>query len=197
MNIKLFEKVKLWAENKFETNSIPGVIGIRGFDENFISNDDKLNDFNDTLFVTLDNKIIPFNYTADPGSPYILKPINPNGTARIEEGSYKVLSDFNNKKITHFGHPAFRIFDPVFRQDFNKNGSWDLDEKIKRAGLEIGIDFHWKSPGGKVGWSSAGCQVINSPRDGKEWIEFYILLSKFKSWNYILLDQSTVKNIIG
>ncbi|TGK78316.1 hypothetical protein EHQ24_17325 [Leptospira noumeaensis] len=181
------------------------LFGVRGYsviDGSMVKNDDKIDEYNDLIFL-LGTNSIPRYYiaTMDPGLTWLRKAMNPLGTARLKEGLYKY------KIGIHRGHPALTQYASVTVLRYKEHTgdqpwiSWK-DEKpsIFQTGW-FGIDIHAKGGNtAKVGVTSAGCSVIDSTWEGTVWKEFFSLLKSASHvqnfYYYAVLDQATVEKLI-
>lgn len=115
-----------------------------------------------------------FPATTEPGKPFMLKPINPKGTAILVEGqyhSYKI--DKHNGKYDAL---CQRLSTVEVWRDNNKDLNYDF--KVKEKGM-FGINIHRASKWAILRWidsNSAGCQVIQSPKHFED---------LFMSWAYV------------
>ena len=110
-----------------------------------------------------------FQATTLPGTPSLLKPMNPKGSAILKPGQYRY------KKGKHKGKYEALVqadYVTVYR-DNNKNLVYDIDHRTEESGM-FGINIHKASLGAKlVGPESYGCQVIKEGFD-----EFMELINK-------------------
>ena len=100
--------------------------------------------------------------TTDPGSPYLIKPINTAGCAILAPGQYA-----SYKIAKHRGKydALCQVNGPVtvYRDD-NKDNLLDMAESSKQTGM-FGINIHMRSgESDSVGGASAGCQVFRYER---------------------------------
>lgn len=126
--------------------------------------------------------------TTLPGVPWLLNPVNKNGTAIMVPGQYPkayVLS-------TYKGYKALKQLAPIrVYRDVNR----DSKVTIVPGNIEIGvfgIHIHkagWWSK--LVGTSSAGCQVFQRADDFNEFISLCEQAAKFwgEYFTYTLIDE--------
>ncbi len=183
------------------------IFGVRGYsiqNENLIKNEDKINSYNDSLFVVKKtNKLECHSYpcTMDPGMTWLRKAMNPLGTARMEEGLYKYQIGI------HRGHSALvqasRVV--VRRYQEHKDGTpWISWEEEKPSIIQTGwfaIDIHAKTTvSEEVNVASAGCTVVDSVWEGAVWKDFFGLIQSAKNtqsfYYYCVLDQKTADQIV-
>lgn len=125
----------------------------------------RVNHFDDTIHIYYEeqarwvHKIYPG--TTLPGTPSLLKPSNPKGTAILKPGQY-----FYKKGLHKGKYEALVQASPVIvYRDNNKNLLYDTDTRTEEAGY-FGINIHKASWGAKlVGPDSYGCQVIREGYD--------------------------------
>jgi len=105
--------------------------------------------------------------TTEPGTPWLLNPMNPKGTAILVPGQYVDAYRLGIYK----DYLALKQIGPlrVYR-DNNRDGQEDQDSDTIEEGL-FGIHIHkagiWSQ---LVGVSSAGCQVFQRSADFKDFI---------------------------
>lgn len=104
--------------------------------------------------------------TTRPGIPWLLKPMNPNGTAILVPGQYVEAYSLG----LHKGKKALIQVEKVkvYRDD-NRDSTWDENKDSIEEGY-FGINIHRPGFMSKtVGLNSAGCQVFE---DGYDFDEF-------------------------
>lgn len=168
------------------------IIGIRN--ENA-----KPNFFDDTICVLfkdeyLDDTLLTFSCTTDPGLFWLEHPITVEGCAIMKEGNYKDVYKIG----LHKGYKALvQIGNIHYVRDNNKDGVLDFDKGKDFFGVFATNIHHAAMPENSViveKWS-AGCQVIN-----KGWNEFIELCDKSKLitgrnlFSYTLINLKDVKN---
>ena len=139
-----------------------------------------------------------FTCTTNPGTPNMLKPVNPKGAGIIVEGQYK---DVYIKGL-HKGKPALVQFGTfkVYR-DKNKDSILDYDpltiENAKNTGFNIHHASEWKISE-IIGLYSAGCQVHKNVNHFKE-VFMYLINSSinegFKFFDYTLITEEQYEDI--
>lgn len=186
------QKIKKYIKDKYKLNFSSWVIvGIRGydFDKTWTRNNDEIDQFNDVLLIIKNAEVKSYRATLDPGLHWILKPIQGVlGAARIEEGCYTY------QRGKHKGHDAFIQAGKVtIRRDKNKDKQW-TEEPEKGF---FGIHIHARFSSGKVGTNSAGCTVLDSLWDQKDWKEFQTLLysSSQTIFPYVVINQETMDGL--
>tara|TARA_B100000902_G_C27223201_1_gene870776 strand:+ start:649 stop:1263 length:615 start_codon:yes stop_codon:yes gene_type:complete len=137
-----------------------------------------------------------YKATTDPGSHWEKNLLNKDGVAILKPGQYRG----SHKVGLHQGkYEALRQQKPVqvYRDD-NKDGKYDLLEENVQEGI-FGINIHRATAktGGtstRVDKWSAGCQVIASNKDFKEFME---ICNKAKdvwgnSFTYTLIESNDI-----
>lgn len=169
------------------------LVGVRGYvpkDGSLVRVNEKVDVFDDSISVLRATskgvRVESFKATIDPGLPYILKPMSGViGAGRKEEGHYQY------KHGLHKGIPALVQSSKVrARRDLNKDGIWHELEPVQEGFFAMNI--HPKLANSKnVSVNSAGCTVIDSMKDGKEWLDFYSLTTEKQVIDYFILNQGT------
>ena len=150
----------------FKTFSRPfelNIVGIR-------SNSTKPNSFDDTLniyYKTSDGKwqFHQFAATTDPGTYWLLNPMNPQGTAIVKHGQY-----INSHRIgMHRGKYLALVQQRPLTiiRDYDRNATLDFMNGKEETGI-FGINIHHASVNGTtrtVDKYSAGCQVFANIND--------------------------------
>ena len=150
----------------FKTFSRPfelNIVGIR-------SNSTKPNSFDDTLniyYKTSDGKwqFHQFAATTDPGTYWLLNPMNPQGTAIVKHGQY-----INSHRIgMHRGKYLALVQQRPLTiiRDYDRNATLDFMNGKEETGI-YGINIHHASVNGTtrtVDKYSAGCQVFANIND--------------------------------
>jgi hypothetical protein len=121
------------------------------------------NAFNDELCVIYKTGGVwtsdSFEVTTDPGTPYLLKPINVAGAAVIAPGQYRGAYRIAKHRgqydaLCQVGGPV-----DVYRDD-NRDNNLDLDPTTIQRGM-FGISIHKRAGNGDaVNGASAGCTVF-------------------------------------
>lgn len=151
------------------------------------------NKFNDLLVVFYkDTKgtwiINQYKLTTDPGSYWLLNPLNVEGTFIMLEGQY-----IDSHTIgLHKGYPALVQCGKLKGyRDKDKDNVLDLDPNaIKEIGLS-GVNIHHAGEDSvQVDKWSAGCQVLAKMKD---WIKFFMTVTTFKKvqskFTYTLINE--------
>lgn len=150
----------------FKTFSRPfelNIVGIR-------SNSTKPNSFDDTLniyYKTSDGKwqFHQFAATTDPGTYWLMNPMNPQGTAIVKHGQY-----INSHRIgLHRGKYLALVQQRplIVIRDYDRNATLDFINGKEETGI-FGINIHHASLNGTtkiVEKYSAGCQVFANIND--------------------------------
>ncbi len=130
--------------------------------------------------------------TTDPSAKYLLKPLSSawrkGGTAILKPGQYRGAYAIGK----HGRYDALvQIHKVTVYRDKNKDTILDASGKEHRGYYGINIHrAHWKDVLQEVGAYSAGCQVIQDPRD---FVKFMRIVKGFRSrhgnrFTYTLLD---------
>lgn len=133
-----------------------------------------------------------FEATTDPGSPYLLKPINNAGAAILAFGQYRGAY----KIAKHRGKydALCQVAGPVtvYRDD-NRDNILDLDESSKQTGY-FGINIHKRDGSSDtVNGASAGCQVFRYERAFNRFMELcrlQVSTRGFETFTYTLIDEN-------
>ena len=152
------------------------------------------NSFDDRLCVTYKVNGMwvtePFEITTDPGSPYLLKPINDYGCAVLCPGQYRGAYSIGKHRGQYLALVQTSKV-KVFR-DNNRDNVLDMNPESTQEGY-FGINIHKRSgEADSVNGASAGCQVF---RYEKEFDRFMYLAGKqvsergFKTFTYTLLEE--------
>lgn len=152
------------------------------------------NAFDDRLCVTykLNDMWITetFEVTTDPGSPYLLKPINNYGCAVLCPGQWRGCYSIGKHRGQYLALvQSGRV--KVYR-DNNRDNILDMDPETIQDGY-FGINIHKRSgESDSVNGASAGCQVF---RYAKEFDRMMYLAGKqvsergWKTFTYTLLEE--------
>ncbi|TGN14061.1 hypothetical protein [Leptospira ilyithenensis] len=184
------------------------IFGVRGYTVQngvLVKNNDKINLYNDSLFLfrnTDQPEYHSYQCTMDPGMTWLRKAMNPLGTARLKEGLYKY------KTGIHRGHPALNQASQVTVRRYKEhanNAPWVSWEEEKPSLFQtgwFGIDIHAKSTTSEeVNAASAGCTVIDSIWGGAIWKDFFGLIQSVKNtqnhYYYIVLDSNTADSLVS
>lgn len=167
------------------------IIGIR-------NDNSKPNSFDDLLCVLFkdeygDETLLSFSCTTDPGTFWLMHPLNIKGCAIMKEGYYQDVYKIG----LHKGYKALEQIGKIrFVRDNDKDDELDFNGKEEIFEVIKANIHHASMPENsvKVDKWSAGCQVIN-----KGWNEFIALceksqnLTKQKYFSYTLLNLRDFK----
>lgn len=139
------------------------IIGVR-------SKNREANLFDDQLHIAYRDKELRMHHyifpcTTDPGTNHLFAPLSSKGTAILVPGQYRGVWGLG----LHQGkYRALVQIKPVkVYRDANKNNILDFDESTIEEGV-FGINLHrasqWSNLN-EVGLYSAGCQVVQNPKD--------------------------------
>ncbi len=140
------------------------IVYVEGMNDDGTLNEDRFNEWNDRRFViriAAKGKIevvVNDQATTEPGAYYTMKPMNPNGAARMAFGQYKAWA-----VGLHQGKQPALVQRELLRvhRDFNKDGKRNPTDPID-IGKSFGVNQHTtskiKTPD-FVGQYSAGCLV--------------------------------------
>lgn len=161
ITLKLDAFISLMEEKRYQIH-MDGRLNIVGFRNKF----GRTNCFDDTIAVYTKTdgwKASYFSATTLPGSPYLLKPVHPEGAALLVPAQYENTYSIGK----HRGrYDALVQTGPVsVYRDNDRNNVYDMKERTIQRGM-FGINIHRASFGAKfVGVDSAGCQVIQKADD--------------------------------
>lgn len=171
------------------------IVGIRSAQTLANKFDDELHVF----FKDMKNRWLHTSYpiTTDPGTYWLLHPIQVDGTAILKEGQYK---DAYHIGLHRGQYVALVEAKPVtVIRDYDRNAVLDFFNGKETTGY-YGINIHHASQNGKTGnvdkWS-AGCQVFQNIADFEQ---FMRLCNKHRniygnSFTYTLIDTRAVKRM--
>jgi hypothetical protein len=142
------------------------IVYIEGMDLDGATNDDAPNEFNDARFALritpsgLPDIVDAWDATTEPGTYYtVIKPLDPNGAARIAFGQYKAWSVGIHNANKRSAHEALKQTAAIkvhrdLNQDFGRSGEPPVE------GL-FGINQHhgFDMKKSDIGRASAGCLV--------------------------------------
>jgi hypothetical protein len=183
-----------WKTRPFELN----IIGVRK--DSATSNVTEPNSFDDSLWVIYtDDKgkevSMLYQVTTDPGTYYLLNPMQPDGTAILAPGSYPVyeigLHQGKYKALVQRGPVT------VYR-DNNKDNNLDLDPRTTKRGV-FGINIHKAGVSTiKVDKWSAGCTVFAKEADFNNFMKLCDKHSKLygNKFTYNLLEYNDLNSFI-
>lgn len=125
--------------------------------------------------------------TTRPGTPWLLKPMNPKGAAIMVPGQYRSAYQLGNFR----GYTALKQVRPVkvFR-DGDQDHLWDSDQTTIETGL-FGLHIHRAGFYSRsIGLWSAGCQVIEKKQDFDSFISLCQLGQRYwgTAFTYTLLE---------
>ena len=104
-------------------------------------------------------KVEYWEATTDPGSPYLVKPINAAGAAIIAPGQYRSCYKIAKHRGKYDALCQVNGAVTVYRDD-NRDNILDFDEDSKQTGM-FGINIHRRDgTSDTVNGASAGCQVF-------------------------------------
>jgi hypothetical protein len=104
-------------------------------------------------------KVEYWEATTDPGSPYLIKPINSAGAAIISPGQYRSCYKIAKHRGKYDAICQVNGAVTVYRDD-NRDNILDFDESSKQTGM-FGINIHKRDgDSDTVNGASAGCQVF-------------------------------------
>ena len=152
------------------------------------------NAFDDRLCVTYKNNNMwvteTFEVTTDPGSPYLIKPINNYGCAILVPGQYRgcySIGKHRGQYLALVQSGKVKVF-----RDNDRDNILDMDPETVQNGY-FGINIHKRSgESDTVNGASAGCQVF---RYESEFDRFMTLCQRqvsvrgFKTFTYTLLEE--------
>lgn len=139
------------------------LLGIRGYHTPAFPN--PINDmYDDAIVRVIGDEIKIFQASVDPGSYYMLHPVNPQGCARLKCGLWQY------KLGEHHNHPALVQADEVVVDRIDKEG-----KRLCEDHGYFGINIHSGGAEYLVGRYSAGCQIIKTPEVWKDkWQDFFL-----------------------
>jgi len=191
------KRYKLMHRGNYNLN----IVGVR-------AENSKSNDFDDSIvvFYKENGKWTSKCYaaTTDPGKPWLLSPMDPNGTLILVPGQY--LSAFavgiHGRTWKSGGYTALEQVRPMrYVRDNNKDAVLDFDLYRDRSQFSIhGFTSNPKSNIHRasknviarfVETNSAGCQVIQRPGDFDEFIDLCQMSATIygNSFTYTLLEE--------
>lgn len=139
-----------------------------------------------------------FTCTTNPGTPNMLKPVNPKGAGIIVAGQYKdvYIKGLHKGKeaLVQFG--TFKVY-----RDNNKDSILDYDkttiENAKNTGFNIHHASEWKISD-FIGLYSAGCQVHKNVNHFKKVFMYLINTSVsagFNFFDYTLIEEEQYEEV--
>lgn len=158
--------INILLEKSYEIYSRPfelNIIGIR-------SSSTRPNRFDDEIHVAFKNSLnkwvhFIFPATTDPGTYWLQNPMNPQGTAILEQGQYNGAYQIGLHRGKYY---ALIQRKPVtVLRDYDRNAVLDFQNGRPNTGM-FGINIHHASENGTsktVDRNSAGCQVFSSISD--------------------------------
>jgi len=135
--------------------------------------------------------------TTDPGSFYLRKPLNPNGTLIMLEGQYTGVykKGIHGRTWTSGGYPALeQCGDISYVRDANRDNILDIDkDNVITGNFKTNIHRAYKNKVAEFIWKwSAGCQVLQDPKDFDELMKLVdnsLLFGYPNKFSYTLLNQ--------
>jgi hypothetical protein len=191
------KKYRVFSGGNYDLN----IIGIRSN----ISESDKFDDLLCVLYKNHEGKWVleKFNCTTDPGKHWLLNPLNKSGTLIMVPGQYRGVYKMGIHGRT--GSSPYKALEQVgamnYVRDNNKDGFLDFDlikDKVNWIRGVFKTNIHraskWKSLLG-IGKYSAGCQVVQSPKDFERLMELCELQIKNghdDAFTYTLLSEHDI-----
>lgn len=184
----------VWKKRPFELN----IIAVRKDGEHTIAT--KPNYFDDSLWVIYtDDKgkevSMLYQVTTDPGTYYLLNPMQPDGAAILHPGSYPVyeigLHQGKYKALVQRGPVK------VYR-DNNRDNVLDLDSRSTKTGV-FGINIHKAAKNTiTVDKWSGGCTVFANEADFNSFMRMCDKHAKLygNKFTYNLLDYNDLNSFI-
>jgi hypothetical protein len=141
-------------------------------------------------------KLFVYKATTDPGSKYLLNPLNPEGCAIMAEGFHKGAYTIG----LHKGIVALKQIGTIkVYRDFDKDGALDFT-KLTDAGPDCAINIHYSSGEAieNIGGWSAGCQVLAYGPSSNTYRQFITHYRKATSlypnrFSYALINANDIK----
>lgn len=144
----------------------PLIVGVR-------SNADKPNEFDDMIYLLTVDGFFSFKGTTNPGTDWLLNFMNGKGTAVLKPGQYAY------KLGIHKGYEALVQASPVVVYRDSDKDTRSEETAVTEKGF-FGINIHRASKYKilqKIGLYSAGCAVVQDPKD------FDTLIAELKKSN--------------
>lgn len=142
---------------------LPLIVGVRSLA-------DKPNEFDDMIYLLTVDGFFQFKGTTNPGTDWLLNFMNGKGTAVLKPGQYTY------KFGLHKGYEALVQASPVTVYRDSDKDTRSEETAVTETGY-FGINIHRASKFKvlqKIGLYSAGCAVIQNPKD------FDVLISELK-----------------
>jgi hypothetical protein len=169
------------------------IIGLR-------SANTKANRFDDEIHVLYKNNIgiwnhHVFNATTDPGTYWLMNPMQPQGTAILAQGQYVHAYELGLHRGQYLA--LVQRLPVIIIRDYDRNAILDFRNGIKAKG-NFGINIHRAMFHGDTlhvdNWS-AGCQVFEN---GEDYIKFMQLCNRHRNlydnrFTYTLIDFREIK----
>jgi hypothetical protein len=155
------------------------------------------NTFNDLLFdirVFKDGtgSLKEYSITTDPGTHFLIKPMNPKGCAILKPGQYRGLWTIGLHRGKY--EALVQVGKCTVLRDNNKDKVLDFDTENEETGDDFGINCHKKGSGVAVtvDEGSAGCQThADADRFDKVFmIDMKLAIKKWPTVSYSLLLQN-------
>jgi hypothetical protein len=138
--------------------------GILIRDGKFEFNDNKNNDWNDTVWVFHNHYSCPYDGTVDSGNYFILNPMRKEGAAYILPGVTTLRVGLHRGREALIQAGDVRVY-----RDTTRSGRWE--EKYLDPLTATGINLHAAHDLSNVGKDSAGCTVPKLLWNSREWTE--------------------------
>lgn len=186
----------VWFEDPKDKGYDVNIVGIR----NSETGDEVTNKFDDKITISYkvngEWKFHCYDCTTDPGRYWVENIMRKEGVAALKEGQYRR----SHKIRLHAGkYPALGQQNPVtVYRDANKDGCYDLSDDNTQTGL-YGINIHRATAregkkSTKVDKWSAGCQVIASNDDWKEFMDICYKAREIwgNNFTYTLIESKDI-----
>lgn len=170
-----FIKLGMGWESTFQ------LIGIR-------SNEDKPNEFDDKFYLIVNGKVSIYSCTTNPGAGWLKKLLNPKGAA-VLQANKQYLKSWELGKHRGRYDALVQVRPVTVHRDKNMDGKSDEVANLD-TGL-FGINIHRANETAiskTIDSWSAGCQVLNDPKQFSELIAA-CKLSGRKYFDYTLLKE--------
>jgi hypothetical protein len=136
-------------------------------------NDNKIDDWNDTIWLFDKKYNRAYDGTVDAGKFWVENPMGKNGAVHILPGITRL------RLGSHRGQQAFvQIGDVLVYRDTSHNGTWE--HRYMSGGSSRGINLHPAHDLRNVGRDSAGCSVPKLTWQSKEWTLDFIARANLK-----------------
>jgi len=192
MNTTTVQKIKNYILRTYNHATAQlTIVGIRGASLGLTGslerNSNKTDDWNDLVCLIEHDTGTAYEATIDPGSAWLDKPMNTQGTARIEPGLYRFKRGLHDKRPAFVSASSIRV-----RRDGNRDKIFDAKDKVfaDSPRNRFGINIHASYGGSKVGRNSAGCTVLKGTWNSADWTEFRDRLYRHPATEfvYVVID---------